>query len=73
MRDFLSADRAAKVIGCNPQKVRERLKRKIWDFGTVIPAEKAGCQTNGYDIHKKELARFLKITPEELEERLKAI
>ena len=70
MYDILSANQAAKVIGCTPQKVRERLKRKIWTFGVYIPKSKTGFKQNNYDISKKELAEFLRISEEELEKRL---
>ena len=70
MYDILSANQAAKVIGCNPQKVRERLKRGLWDFGEVIPASKSGLQQDSYEISKKQLANFLRITDKELEERI---
>ncbi len=40
MRDILNAVQTARVIGCDPHKVRERLKCGIWTFGEYIPAEK---------------------------------
>ena len=70
MYDILSANQAAKVIGCTPQKVRERLKRKIWTFGVVIPANKTGHCQDSYEISKKQLASFLRITDDELEKRI---
>lgn len=71
MKDFLSAKQAAKVIGCGGQKVRIRLKRKIWTFGTVITAKESGNRVDSYEINKQELARFLGIDIEEVERRLK--
>ena len=39
VNDILNASQTAKVIGCSAQRVRERLKRGIWDFGTVVKAK----------------------------------
>lgn len=42
MQDILNSSQAARVIGCGPQKVRERIKRGIWTFGTIVTAKEAG-------------------------------
>lgn len=73
MRDVLNAVQAAKVIGCGPQKVRERIKRGIWTWGTVVTAKEAGnTKNNGYEINLQELADWLHISREEAERRLDA-
>ena len=41
MQDILNSSQAARVIGCGPQKVRERIKRGIWTFGTIVTAKPA--------------------------------
>ena len=69
-RDILNASQAAKVIGCNSQKVRVRLKRNIWTFGTVIYAKESGNKVDSYEINKGSLARFLGIDMEEIDRRL---
>lgn len=71
MKDILTAEQAAKVIGCAGQKVRIRLKRNIWKFGTVITAKESGNKLDAYEINKRALARFLEIDVEEIEKRLK--
>lgn len=72
MRDVLNAVQAAKVIGCGPQKVRERIKRGIWTWGTVVTAKEAGNLNNGYEVNLQELADWLHISREEVERRLEA-
>lgn len=72
MYDFIDATTAARVMGCNPQKVRERVKRGIWKIGRAVTGKEAGQKLNAYEISKKKLAAFLEITPEELEERMEA-
>lgn len=72
VRDVLNAVQAAKVIGCGPQKVRERIKRGIWTWGTVVTAKEAGNLNNGYEVNLQELADWLHISREEVERRLEA-
>lgn len=73
MRDILSAAQTARVIGCDPHKVRERLKCGIWTFGKYIPAEKTGKKQDCYEINAYSLAEWLRISMEELEKRLKKV
>ena len=47
--------------------VRERIKRGIWTFGTVVTAKEAGNTQNSYEINKRALAEWLKIPPERSE------
>ena len=67
MKDILSANQTARIIGCAPQMVRERIKRGIWTFGTVVTAKEAGNTQNSYEINKRALAEWLKIPPEEVD------
>lgn len=67
MKDILSANQTARIIGCAPQMVRERIKRGIWTFGTVVTAKEAGNTQNSYEINKRALAEWLKIPPESLD------
>lgn len=70
MTDVLSAAQAAKVIGCSPQKVRERIKRGIWTFGMSATAKQTGLTRASYEVNKHSLAEWLKIPPEEVDRRL---
>ena len=71
MAELLSASQAAAVIGCGPQMVRERMKRGIWSFGTVVTAKQSGNIKNTYEIHKRDFAKWLGISLDELEEILR--
>lgn len=71
MQDILNSSQAARVIGCGPQKVRERIKRGIWTFGTIVTAKEAGNTQNSYEINKYQLAAYLGIPPEEVDRRWK--
>lgn len=70
MREILNAAQTARVIGCSPQMVRERIKRGNWKFGDVVTAKQSGKTQNSYEINKRKLAEWLVISVEELERRL---
>ncbi len=73
MKDILTANQTARVIGCGPQRVRERIKRGIWTFGSVVTRKESGnAQKNTYEINKHKLADFLGISVEEVDRRLGA-
>ena len=72
VNDILNASQTAKVIGCSAQRVRERLKRGIWDFGTVVKAKQSGKTQDSYEVNKYKLAKFLEIPVEEIDRRLSA-
>ena len=55
----MNATEAAKIIGCSPQMVRERIKRGIWKFGEVIPKGRSGNSKDSYLINRKKLMRYL--------------
>ena len=58
MKEILTANEAAREIGCTSQKVRERMKRGMWDLGEVV--EKLGRSTkNEYNIHRHKLEKFI--------------
>lgn len=63
--EILNVAQTARVIGCGPQKVRERIKREIWTFGSVVTAKQSGNTENSYGINKGALAEWLKIPVEE--------
>ena len=73
MKDILTANQTARVIGCGPQRVRERIERGIWTFGSVVTRKESGnAQKNTYEINKHKLADFLGIPVEEVDRRLGA-
>lgn len=71
MREILNASETARVIGCSPQMVRERIKRGIWTFGNVVTAEQSGKRQDSYEINKRALAERLGISVEEVERRVR--
>lgn len=70
MQDILTANQTARVIGCGPQRVRERIKRGIWTFGTVVTGKESGNSQNTYEINKYKLAEWLGVSTEEVDRRL---
>ena len=72
MREILSAAQTARVIGCAPQMVRERIKRGIWTFGSVVTAKQSGNVQWSDEIKKRDLADWLGISVEEVERRIQA-
>ena len=70
MYDILNAAQTARVIGCGQQKVRERIKRGIWTFGSVVTAKQSGNTENSYEINKQDLAEWLRVPGEEGERRV---
>lgn len=60
MKEILTAAEAAREIGCTSQKVRERMKRSLWDLGEVIDKDKLGrVEKNEYNIHRHKLEKFI--------------
>lgn len=59
MKEILSAEEAAREIGCPAQKVRIRMQRKLWDLGIAIPPSKNGSKEWQYDVKRKKLEEFL--------------
>lgn len=73
MHDIIDAAKAAHVMGCSQQMVRERVKRGIWQIGQAVTGKESGRQKIAYEIHKKKLAEFLGITLEEVDRRLEEV
>ena len=60
VKELFNTVEAAREIGCTAQKVRERMKRKLWDLGEVIPKEALGNgEKNEYNIFRYKLEKFL--------------
>lgn len=70
MYDILNAAQTARAIGCGQQRVRERIKRGIWTFGSVVTAKQSGNTENSYEINKVALAEWLRISVEEVDRRV---
>lgn len=71
MQCIINSTQAAKIIGCSAQRVRERIKRGVWTFGSVVTPKQAGRGIqNCYEINVQKLANYLCISVEELERRL---
>lgn len=59
-KEILSANEAAKILGCSAQMVRERIKRGIWKFGECIPKSKSGNEfKNTYCIYRTKLYQHI--------------
>ena len=56
----ISVPDAAKEIGCDPDYLRQKMKRKEWDLGVVVPPVK-GKKMYTYFIFRAKLDRFLGI------------
>ena len=55
---------AAKEIGCEPDYLRQKMKKKIWDLGKVVePPTKGGRYE--YFIFRAKLDKFLGIESKE--------
>lgn len=54
----VSVPDAAKEIGCDPDFLRQQMKKKKWDLGIVVPPTKAGGNYTYY-IFRPKLDKFL--------------
>lgn len=59
MKEVLNASEAARILGCKSQKVREMMRRGLWDLGEVISGEELGRERNEYVIWKWKLERLI--------------
>lgn len=69
MRDILSATQVAVVLGCGPQKVRERIRIGEWP-GKIIPKAKTKKKSDTYEVNLYELGKYFHISEEEIRQRL---
>ncbi len=65
-----NASAVARAIGCTPQRLRHNARENIWTFVRVVPPEKGKTQCRYYTV-ATELAKYLGISMEELEKRIK--
>ncbi|MDE6956655.1 MAG: hypothetical protein K2O96_00935 [Lachnospiraceae bacterium] len=64
-----TATKIAKVIRCDPQEVRHKMRTGKWKFGRVIrPGTKGGLYQ--YEATINEVAKYIDISREEAERRL---
>lgn len=60
----VSVEDAAEEIGCDNDFLRQMMKKKEWDLGTVVPPVKAGGVYKYY-IFRPKLDKFLGIEKRE--------
>lgn len=58
-KEIISAREAARILGVRPEKVRQRIRRGIWTFGTCAPKEKTGRKRDDFDISVRKLYEFI--------------
>lgn len=58
-KEILSAAEAAKILGCTPQAVRERIRLGIWKFGECIPGKKTGKKCDCFVIYRRKLYQHI--------------
>ena len=57
-KERVSVEDAAVLLGCNPQGVREHMKRGLWDIGSVIPPIPPAKKFS-YHIYRHKLYKHL--------------
>lgn len=60
-KETMRVPEAAKLLGCNPEAVRRRIRLGIWKFGEVIPKEKTGNENDSFVIYRRKLYKHLGI------------
>lgn len=64
-----TATKIAKVIRCDPQEVRHKMRTGVWKFGRVIRPDAKG-RLYQYEATINEVAKYIDISREEAERRL---
>lgn len=70
MPEIINAAGIARIIRCDPIKVRHKMRAGEWTFGRVIPPPHKGGQYK-YEATITEVAKYVDITREEAERRLR--
>lgn len=70
-KERISIGEAAKILGCNQEKIRQHIKNKIWDFGDYIPKKKTGKKRDQFFIYRRKLYRHVGIYSEEVDHEKK--
>lgn len=75
MKTILTVPETARILHCAEQKIRIRMRRKLWDLGNVISPKEAGKQAWTYEIYLHKLENFLgrEITEEEYQKAIKSM
>lgn len=63
-----TATKIAKVIRCDPQELRHKMRTGVWKFGRVIPPSGKGGMYR-YEATIGEVAKYIDISREEAERR----
>lgn len=58
-KETISTKDTAKLLGCNPEAVRQRIRVGVWKFGEVIPKGKTGKKTDSFVIYRRKLFKHL--------------
>lgn len=58
-KETISTGEAARLLGCNPEAVRQRIRVGVWKFGEVIPKGKTGKKTDSFVIYRRKLFKHL--------------
>lgn len=61
-KEIMSAAEAARVLGCTPQAVRERIRLGIWNFGECIPKKMTKNKSDTFVIYRRKLYRHIGMT-----------
>lgn len=64
-KEVLNAEEAAKIIGCTSQKMRERIKKRVWKFGDCIPKNESGKKQNSYLIYTRKMYKHFEMELED--------
>lgn len=55
----MSVAEVAKILHCDPNKVRMHIKLGIWKFGERIPKEKTGKKQDSYIIYRGKFMKHI--------------
>ena len=58
-KEIMKVPEVAKLLGCNPTKVRMHIKSGIWKFGEYIPKERTGKTKDSYIIYRKKFYKHI--------------
>lgn len=54
-KETMSAAEAARILGCSPEAVRQRIRLGIWKFGECIPGKKTGRKSDSFIVYRRKL------------------
>lgn len=59
MGEIAKPPRVARLLGCSPQMVRERIRRGIWNFGECIPRAESNSGRDEFNIYRSKLEEHI--------------